>query len=60
MAKEKKVKKEQEKPSLETFQEEIRKHAEEVYKQRATANKPGDALSDWLQSEKDIKKKYGL
>jgi hypothetical protein len=30
MAKEKKVKKEQEKPHLEAFQEEIRKRAEEV------------------------------
>ena len=50
----------QQKPSLESFQEEIRKLAEEVYKQRVAANKPGDALSDWLQAEKDIKKKYGL
>jgi hypothetical protein len=58
MAKE--SKKPQQKPSLESFQEEIRKRAEDIYKQRAAANKPGDALSDWLQAEKEIKKKYGL
>jgi hypothetical protein len=58
MAKE--PKKSQQKSSLEKFQEEIRKRAEEVYKQRSAANKPGDALSDWLQAEKDIKKKYAL
>jgi hypothetical protein len=47
-------KKPQQKPSLESFQEEIRK---EVFKQRTVAGKPGNALSDWLQAEKDIKKK---
>jgi hypothetical protein len=60
MAKEKKVKKEQEKPRLEAFQEEIRKRAEEVYKKRTAANKPGDELSDWLKAEKEIKEKYGI
>ncbi len=48
------------KPSLEAFQDEIRKLAGEIYKKRIASNKPGDALSDWLQAEKDIKKKYGL
>jgi len=48
------------KPSLEAFQGEIRKLAGEIYKKRIAANKPGDALSDWLQAEKDIKKKYEL
>jgi hypothetical protein len=48
------------KPSLEAFQDEIRKLAGEIFKKRVAANKPGDALSDWLQAEKDIKKKYSL
>lgn len=58
MAKE--TKKTQQKPSLESFQEEIRKRAEEIFKQRTAAGRPGDALSDWLQAEKEAKKKYGL
>ena len=48
------------KPTLEAYKEETRKRAEEIYKQRLSANKPGDSLSDWLQAEKDIKKKYGI
>jgi len=48
------------KPTLEAYKEETRKRAEEIYKQRLSANKSGDALSDWLQAEKDIKKKYGI
>lgn len=58
MAKE--TKKSQQNPSLEAFQEEIRKIAEENYKKRTAANKPGDALSDWLKAEKVVQKKYGL
>jgi hypothetical protein len=58
MAKE--PKKSQQKPSLEAFQDEIRKRAEDTFNQRTAANKPGDAFSDWLQAEKEIKKKYGL
>jgi len=58
MAKE--TSKPQQKPSLTTFQEEIRSRAGEIFKQRAAANKAGDELSDWLQSEKEVKKKYGL
>jgi len=50
----------QQKPSLEAYKEETRKRAEEIYKQRVAGNKPGDALSDWLQAEKDIKRKYGI
>jgi FKBP-type peptidyl-prolyl cis-trans isomerase (trigger factor) len=56
----KEAKKSQQKPSLEAFQEEVRKSAEEIYKKRTADNKPGDALSDWLKAEKEIKKKYGL
>jgi hypothetical protein len=58
MAKEQK--KPQQKPALETFQEETRKRAEEIFNQRTAANKPGDAFSDWLQAEKEIKKKYDI
>jgi hypothetical protein len=47
-------------PTNEELNEEILKRAEEIYKNRSAANKPGDALSDWLQAEKDIKKKYSL
>jgi hypothetical protein len=50
----------QQKPTLEAYKEETKKRAEEVYKQRLSSNKPGDALSDWVQAEKDIKKKYGI
>jgi hypothetical protein len=57
---EKEAKKPQQKLSLEAFQEETRKSAEEIYKKRAATNKPGDALSDWLQAEKEVKKKHGL
>ncbi len=53
-------KKSQQKPSLETVQEEIRNIAGEIFKKRSAFNQPGDALSDWLQAEKEIKKKYGL
>jgi len=52
--------KEVKKPSLEVFQNEIRKFAEEIYRKRVAGKKPGDALSDWLEAEKEVKKKYGL
>jgi hypothetical protein len=58
MAKEKKAG--TSKVSLENFQEEVRKRAEEIYKERVVKNKPGDSLSDWLQAEKEIKRKYGI
>ncbi len=48
------------KPFLETVQEEIRTIAGEIFKKRSAFNQPGDALSDWLQAEKEVKKKYGL
>jgi hypothetical protein len=50
----------QQKLTLDAYKEETRKRAEEIYKQRAAGNKPGDALSDWLQAEKEIKRKYGI
>jgi hypothetical protein len=58
MAKQKKT--ETPKPSLENFQEEIRKRAEEIYRERIAKNKPGDSLSDWLMAENEIKRKYGI
>jgi hypothetical protein len=58
MAKE--SRKPQHKPTLEGFQEETRKRAEDIYKQRTVDNKPGDSLSDWLRAEKEVKKKYDL
>ncbi len=58
MAKARKAKVKKEKPSLETFQDEIRHRAEELYKNRG--GEPGDELSDWLAAEKEIKKKYGI
>jgi uncharacterized protein YhaN len=40
------------------IQEEIRKLAEDIYKKRG--NKPGDSLADWVEAEKQIKRKYGI
>jgi hypothetical protein len=37
---------------------EIRKRAHEIFLKRG--DKEGDALSDWLQAEQEIKKKYNL
>jgi hypothetical protein len=45
-------------PSLEDFMDEIRARANEIYIERAGG--PGDDLSDWLQAEKEIKKKYKI
>jgi hypothetical protein len=57
---EKETKKPQQKPSLAAFQNEIRKRAEELCKARTEYDGSGDTLSDWLQAEKEIKKKYGI
>jgi hypothetical protein len=40
------------------LEEEIRKRAQEIFLERG--DEPGDALSDWLKAEKEIKKKYKL
>jgi hypothetical protein len=42
----------------EKLAEEIRKRAHEIFLKRG--DKKGDALSDWLRAEKEIKKKYNL
>jgi hypothetical protein len=54
------AKEQKNKPSLEAYKEEIRKRAGEIYAKRAAEKKPGDELSDWLQAEKEIKRKYSL
>ncbi len=45
-------------PNLEELMAEIRARANEIY--LARGNGHGDALSDWLQAEKEIKQKYNL
>lgn len=50
----------QQKPSADALQKEIRKRAEEISKTRTDYSGSGDILSDWLQAEAEIKKKYGL
>lgn len=56
----KNAKKLNQEPSLEVYQTEIRKRAAEIYKERTASKKPGDGLSDWLQAEKEVQKKYKL
>jgi hypothetical protein len=40
---------------LAQFKSEVEKRAKEVFLKRQTTKTPGDALSDWLQAEKEIK-----
>jgi hypothetical protein len=47
-------------PSLERFKVEIEKRAREIFLKRQETKAAGDALSDWLQAEKEIKTKYRL
>jgi len=42
----------------EQLEEEIRIRAREIYLARGDAR--GDSLADWLQAEKEIKKKYKI
>jgi hypothetical protein len=42
----------------EKLEEEIRIRAREIYLARGDAR--GDSLADWLQAEKEIKKKYKI
>ena len=42
----------------EKLEEEIRKRAREIFLERGDAS--GDALTDWLKAEKEIKKKYNI
>jgi hypothetical protein len=40
---------------LDQFKAEIEKKAKEIYLKRQATKAPGDALSDWLIAEKEIK-----
>ncbi len=59
-AKKTKEKATKQKPTLEALQGEIRNLAAEIHKTRIMSNRQGDELSDWLEAEKEVKKKYGL
>ena len=47
-------------PPLGRFQADIVKRAQEIFLKRQETQKPGDALSDWLQAERMIKAKYRI
>lgn len=46
--------------SPEQLTEEIRNVAHEIYLKRMKENKEGNDLSDWLEAEKIVKRKYGI
>jgi hypothetical protein len=48
------------KPNLEMFWEEISILAEKIYKKRVESNEHGSQLTDWLQAEIEVKKKYKM
>jgi hypothetical protein len=43
---------------LDQFKAEIEKRAREIFLKRQKSLAPGDALSDWLVAEKEIKSKH--
>jgi hypothetical protein len=45
---------------LDQFKAEIAKRAKEIYLKRQAAKAPGDALSDWLLAEKEIKANHHI
>jgi hypothetical protein len=45
---------------LEQFKGEIEKRAAEVYNARVATHRTGDALSDWLTAESEIKRKNNI
>ena len=47
-------------PGLEKFKAEVEERAKEIFLKRNEAKGPGDALSDWLQAEKEIQAKYRM
>jgi hypothetical protein len=47
-------------PSLEQVKAEIEKRAGEIFQKRQETKSEGDALSDWLQAEGEIKERYKL
>jgi hypothetical protein len=46
--------------SLESFKAVVEKRAKEHFLMREATNEPGDALSDWLAAEREIKKEYKI
>jgi hypothetical protein len=46
--------------SLEQFKTETEKRSKEIYLKRQENKEQGDALSDWLKAEKEIKAKYRI
>ena len=47
-------------PSVERFKADVEKRARGIFLKRQETKTPGDALSDWLQAEKQIKGKYSI
>ena len=47
-------------PSVEQVKAEIKQRAKEIFQKREETKEAGDALSDWLKAEKQIKAKYRL
>lgn len=45
---------------LDQFKAEIEKRAKEIFLKRQNSKAPGDALSDWLLAEKEIKAKHHI
>jgi hypothetical protein len=45
-------------PSADSVRKEIEIRAHQIYCERAKANRPGDAHSDWHQAEREINDKY--
>lgn len=46
--------------SVEAFLGEVKDTAFQIYQERVKKNQPGDEMSDWLDAEKLVKKKYSL
>ncbi len=55
-----KVKKTSPRLSVEQLEKEIRAEAQKVYENRKAKGLPGDELSDWLEAEVVIKKRFKL
>jgi hypothetical protein len=45
---------------LDQFKAEIEERAKEIFLKRQDSKAPGDALSDWLQAEQEIKAKHHI
>jgi hypothetical protein len=47
-------------PSLKQVKAEIEKRSKEIFQKREENKEAGDALSDWLKAEKQVKAKHHL